>query len=142
MYMLEPFCYNATVVRIVDGDTLRLNIDLGFHTILKNQSVRLTGVDAPETRSKDPKTKAAGLAAEKALSGFVEEGSKVVVRTLLDDEGKYGRILGTIFIENGTNINKFLIDNNYAVEYSGQSREERAVLHEKNYEILLERGEV
>lgn len=140
--MLEPFCYKATVVRVVDGDTLILDIDLGFNVIFKNQSVRLTGVDAPENRSKDLKIKSAGIVAENVVKRFVKEGSNVIVKTLLDTKGKYGRILGTIFTKDGTNINKFLIDNNYAVEYTGQSREERALLHEKNYEVLLERGEV
>ena len=139
---MEPYCYNATVVRVVDGDTIRLDIDLGFDVILKNQSVRLYRVDTPECRTRDLKEKAAGLLSKSVVKGFVDIGSKVVIRTSLDTKGKYGRILGTILDEKGFNINEYLIDNSYAVEYYGQSKEYVKSIHEENYQVLVERGEL
>lgn len=139
---MEPYCYNAEVVRVVDGDTIRLNIDLGFDTVLRNQSVRLYRVDTPECRTRDLKEKAAGLLAKDVVKGFVDQGSKVIIKTRLDTKGKFGRILGTIISEDGSNINEYLIDNGYAVEYYGQSKEDVQTLHEENYQILVERGEI
>ena len=139
---MEPFCYRATVVRVVDGDTIRLDIDLGFDVILKNQSVRLYGVDTPECRTTDLKDKAAGLLAKNVVKGFIDQGSVVTIKTLLDDKGKFGRILGTIVDERGVNINHYLIDNAYAVEYYGQSKDDIQTSHQKNYQILVERGEL
>tara|TARA_R110001606_G_scaffold2647_3_gene11477 strand:- start:269 stop:700 length:432 start_codon:yes stop_codon:yes gene_type:complete len=139
---MEPFCYNATVVRVVDGDTIRLDIDLGFDIVLNNQSVRLYRVDTPECRTRDLKEKAAGLLSKSVVKGFVDQGSKVVIKTSLDTKGKFGRILGTIITDNGININEHLIDNNYAVEYYGQSKDDVNSLHQENYNELVERGEL
>jgi len=139
---MEPFCYNATVVRVVDGDTIRIDIDLGFDIVLKNQSVRLYRVDTPESRTRDLKEKAAGLLAKNVVKNFIDQGSKVIIKTFLDTKGKFGRILGTIITEEGTNINEYLINNNYAVEYYGQSKDDVQALHEKNYQILVERKEL
>ena len=139
---MEPFCYRATVVRVVDGDTIRLDIDLGFDIILNNQSVRLYRVDTPECRTRDLKEKAAGLLAKSVVKGFVDQGSKVVIKTSLDTKGKFGRILGTIITDEGVNINEHLIDNNYAVEYYGQSKDDVNGLHQENYNELVERGEL
>jgi|TARA_R110000796_G_scaffold116174_1_gene228625 micrococcal nuclease len=139
---MEPFCYNATVVRIVDGDTIRLDIDLGFDIILKNQSVRLYKVDTPECRTRDLKEKAAGLLAKVVVQDLVAVGERVFIRTKLDTKGKFGRLLGTIITADNLNINEHLIDNNYAVEYYGQSKTEVQSKHEENYNILVERKEL
>ena len=139
---MEPFCYNATVVRIVDGDTIRLDIDLGFDIILKNQSVRLYKVDTPECRTRDLKEKAAGLLAKVVVQNLVAVGERVFIRTKLDTKGKFGRLLGTIITADNLNINEHLIDNNYAVEYYGQSKTEVQSKHEENYNILVERKEL
>jgi len=139
---MEPFCYRATVVRVVDGDTIRLDIDLGFDIILNNQSVRLYRVDTPECRTRDLKEKAAGLLAKSVVKGLVDQGSKVVIKTSLDTKGKFGRILGTIITDEGVNINEHLIDNNYAVEYYGQSKDDVNSLHQENYNELVDRGEL
>jgi len=139
---MEPFCYNATVVRIVDGDTIRLDIDLGFDIILKNQSVRLYKVDTPECRTRDLKEKAAGLLAKVVVQDLIAVGERVFIRTKLDTKGKFGRLLGTIITADNLNINEHLIDNNYAVEYYGQSKTEVQSKHEENYNILVERKEL
>jgi micrococcal nuclease len=139
---MEPFCYNANVVRIVDGDTIRLDIDLGFDIILRNQSVRLYKVDTPECRTRDLKEKAAGLLAKDIVQDLIAIGERVFIRTKLDTKGKFGRLLGTIITTDNININEHLIDNNYAVEYYGQSKKEVQSKHEENYNILVERKEL
>jgi len=139
---MEPFCYNATVVRIVDGDTIRLDIDLGFDIVLKNQSVRLYKVDTPECRTRDLKEKAAGLLAKEVVQNLIAIGERVFIRTKLDTKGKFGRLLGTIITTDNININEHLIDNNYAVEYYGQSKTEVQSKHDVNYNILVERKEL
>ncbi len=139
---MEPFCYNATVVRIVDGDTIRLDIDLGFDIVLKNQSVRLYKVDTPECRTRDLKEKAAGLLAKSVVQNLIAVGERVFIRTKLDTKGKFGRLLGTIITTDNININEHLVNNNYAVEYYGQSKTEVQSKHDENYNILVERKEI
>ena len=139
---MEPFCYNAKVVRIVDGDTIRLDIDLGFDIVLRNQSVRLYKVDTPECRTRDLKEKAAGLLAKEVVQNLIAIGERVFIRTKLDTKGKFGRLLGTIITTDNININEHLIDNNYAVEYYGQSKTEVQSKHDENYNILVERKEL
>lgn len=139
---MEPFCYNASVVRIVDGDTIRLDIDLGFDIVLRNQSVRLYKVDTPECRTRDLKEKAAGLLAKEVVQNLIATGERVFIRTKLDTKGKFGRLLGTIVTTDNININEHLIDNNYAVEYYGQSKTEVQSKHDENYNILVERKEL
>jgi len=139
---MEPFCYNATVVRIVDGDTIRLDIDLGFDIVLKNQSVRLYKVDTPECRTRDLKEKAAGLLAKEVVQNLIAVGERVFIRTKLDTKGKFGRLLGTIITTDNININEHLVNNNYAVEYYGQSKTEVQSKHNENYQRLIERLEL
>ena len=137
---MEPFCYKATVQRVVDGDTIILDIDLGFDIVLKNQSVRLYGVDTPECRTRDLKEKAAGLLAKTVAQHLVSVGDTVIVKTKLDNKGKFGRLLGTIITNDNNNVNEYLIQHNYAVGYHGQSKDEIKAEHNKNYEILSEKG--
>ena len=139
---MEPFCYRATVVRIIDGDSVVVDIDLGFGLVLKNQNIRLYRVDTPESRTKDLKEKSAGLLAKDIVKGFIDTGSVITIKTLLDNKGKYGRILGTIVDEKGINLNEYLIDNAYAVEYYGQAKDNIRELHDENYKELVDRGEL
>ncbi len=139
---MEPCCYNAAVVRMVDGDTVRLDIELGFDIVLKNQSVRLYMVDTPECRTRDLKEKAAGLLAKEVVQNLIAVGERVFIRTKLDTKGKFGRLLGTIITTDNININEHLVNNNYAVEYYGQSKTEVQSKHDENYNILVERKEL
>ena len=129
---MEPFCYNATVVRIVDGDTIRLDIDLGFDIVLKNQSVRLYKVDTPECRTRDLEEKERGLAAKARLQEILEyNGNQCILK--VSGLGKFGRALATVHVtslspvstETGItdiNVNKQLIEEGHAVEYHGGKR--------------------
>ncbi len=110
--------YRAKLVRVVDGDTIDLMIDLGFG-IYHKARVRLLGINTPETRTRNPEEKVRGFAAKDRVKELVIEDC--IVATTLDKKGKYGRILGTIFIEQPDetllNINDTLLNEGHATIY-------------------------
>jgi len=113
--------YDFTVTRVIDGDTVIGDIDLGFGVVLKARTIRLNGVNTPETRSKNLAEKALG----KKAKAFVEEnilGKSVTLKTIKDKKGSFGRILGNIYwiCEDGYYLNmaEYLIYSKLGVEYS------------------------
>lgn len=137
--------YRATLRRIVDGDTVDVDIDLGFDIILHNQRIRLYGIDTPECRTRDPEEKKCGLLAK----SFLEENlpTTFTLRTRLDGKGKFGRILGELVtyyaeFDREMSLNKVMIMKKLAVEYHGQSKEDIEAEHLKNREFLYEQGMV
>ena len=112
--------YRASLVKIVDGDTIDVNLDLGFDVVLKKQRVRLYGINTPESRTRDLEEKRYGLAAKERLRELLEEAESIMVKTEIDKKarGKYGRILGTIFAGK-INVNDLLISEGHAVAYYG-----------------------
>ena len=115
--------YRATVLRWVDGDTVDVDIDLGFGVWMRRQRVRLYGVNTPESRTRDLEEKERGLAAKDFVKSLAPVGSSIIIKTQKDKEtGKYGRILGIIITEDETNINEILVINGHAVEYFGGKR--------------------
>ena len=104
--------YRALVRKVYDGDTITVDIDLGFDVILKNQKIRLLGIDTPEIRGKEREK---GLVSRNALRERI--GNKwVTIKTQQDKKGKYGRWLGTIYIQE-ENINIWLVSEGYADVY-------------------------
>ncbi len=137
------FEYNAVVVKVVDGDTVDVDIDLGFSVWLKKQRVRLYGLDTPESRTRDKEEKKYGLLAKAKVLEHCPIGSKIKVKTQKGkSKGKYGRILGELISDKSVNVNKFLIDNNYGVDYHGFSKDEIEEEHLKNRKIIQKRGEI
>ena len=144
--------YSCRLVRVIDGDTVDVDIDLGFDIILKKQRVRLAGIDTPESRTSDLEEKKYGLAAKKFLTehlAYNNPNNKVILRTTMyDAKGKFGRILGEIFNLYGSkpttgdnpgstpSANELLIDNSHAVRYHGQSKEEIAETHLTNRKLV------
>ena len=114
----DAFVYNATLERIVDGDTFDCCLDLGFDVKLHKQRVRLAGIDTPESRTRDLAEKKLGLAAKVRLKELC--CGSIKVRSL--GKGKYGRILGIPYTEDGKDICKMLIDEGHAVEYHGGTK--------------------
>lgn len=114
----DAFVYNATLERIVDGDTFDCCLDLGFDVKLHKQRVRLAGIDTPESRTRDLAEKKLGLAAKERLKELCT--GKFKVKSL--GKGKYGRILGIPYTENGKDICKVLIKEGHAVEYHGGTK--------------------
>jgi micrococcal nuclease len=136
------FTYQATVLRIIDGDTVDVDIDLGFSVWLKKQRVRMMGIDTPESRTRDKEEKVRGLLSKKKLTELCPVGSIVQLMTAKDkNKGKFGRILGTLVVD-GVDVNQWLIENNYAVPYLGQSKDDIEQGHLTNRQILIERGEI
>ena len=107
--------YKAIVASIYDGDTIRVNIDLGFNTWMNNESIRLYGIDAPELRGVE---RAEGLITRDELIKLIPIGSTITLKTIKDSKEKYGRYLGIILSENGINVNDYLLTNQLANEYS------------------------
>tara|TARA_R110000824_G_scaffold340884_2_gene527348 strand:- start:248 stop:610 length:363 start_codon:yes stop_codon:yes gene_type:complete len=115
---MNPYTYKCTLVRVIDGDTIDVDIDLGFDVWLKKQRVRLAGIDTPESRTRNLAEKALGLAAKARLIEMC--GGTITV--LSHGKGKYGRILGTPYDENGQDMCKMLISEGHAVEYHGGTK--------------------
>ena len=131
--------YKAKVVKIIDGDTIKCDIDLGFSTILSNQTVRLFGIDTPESRTRDTEEKFYGKLATRFLKDQCKKGSCITLRTYLDKKGKYGRILGEIIID-GVNVNQLMVEEHMAVEYHGQSKIDIHKGHMFNRQVLNRAG--
>ena len=130
--------YNCTIVRVVDGDTVDVDIDLGFDTWRRGERIRLYGVDCPECRSRSAIEKKAGLLAKGFVIRSLHEGGTYKLTT--KEKGKFGRYLGTIKIDGGLTINAALISEHLAVPYTGQNKKEIEAAHKANYKILKERG--
>ena len=115
------YTYNATVTKIVDGDTIDALVDLGFDT-WKQVRIRLNGINTPESRTRDLEEKARGLAAKARLKEILKENKNKFI-LVSHGVGKYGRCLGEIFLnQNSDSVNNLLISEGHAVEYHGEKR--------------------
>jgi micrococcal nuclease len=130
--------YNCKIVRVVDGDTIDVDIDLGFNHWIHDERIRLFGVDCPECRSRDPEEKAAGLAAKDYVKGLLHDGGTYTLTT--KEKGKFGRYLGVIQLTDKTSVNGALVKERFAVAYYGQSKDDIQAAHLENRRILKERG--
>ena len=139
--------YKVNVTRVVDGDTVDVDIDLGFGMIYKKQRVRMKGIDTPESRTRDLEEKYFGKLSKAFLKKSLEEADSIEL--LSYDKGKFGRILGTLYAihneghpqyEVSIDVNNLMIEENYAVLYDGQSKEDIKNNHLKNRKVLNERG--
>lgn len=122
--------YKCKLVKVVDGDTVDVDIDLGFGVWLQNQRIRMYGIDAPESRTSDKVEKVYGMAAKDFVIKWTNAGN-LVLKTFKDGKGKYGRILGELWY-NDVNINQRMIEEHHAVKYYGQSKKEIAEQHIAN----------
>lgn len=129
--------YSCKIVKVVDGDTVDVDIDLGFGIVYSNQRIRLYGIDTPESRTRDLVEKKFGLYAKEFLKTRL--GSSCRLRTKVDGKGKYGRILGT-FIVDDVDVNQEMVDKHIGVAYYGQSKDDIQSEHHKNFGILIEQG--
>ena len=132
-------CYNFRVIeinRVVDGDTIDVTIDLGFD-LYKKERVRVAGVDTPEKRTRDLEEKELGIDAtnwlKAKLDGAISGDDDLVIRTeLVGGVGKYGRLLGWLYIGDAEqSLNELMIQEGYAWEYDGGTKQ-------KNFDELRE----
>jgi micrococcal nuclease len=130
--------YNCKIVRVIDGDSIILDIDLGFSHWIHNESIRLYGIDTPECRTRDAEEKAAGLLAKEFVEDALHVGGTYTLTT--KEKGKFGRYLGVIMLSDKTSINAALVKERLAVPYYGQSKVRVQEAHKANYEILKEKG--
>ena len=98
---MNKYIYGAKLLRVVDGDTADVDIDLGFGVWMKKQRVRFYGVDTPESRTSDKEEKVYGLLAKEFVQSYLPLESTQVLRTKKDGVGKYGRILGEFVVFDG-----------------------------------------
>ena len=130
--------YPCKIVRVVDGDTVDVDIDLGFSHWIHNERIRLYGIDTPECRTRDAEEKAAGLLAKEFVEEALHVGGTYTLTT--KEKGKFGRYLGTIFLTEKTSINAALVKERLAVPYFGQSKVKIKEAHLANRKFLKEKG--
>ena len=136
--------YRAKVVRVIDGDTVDVDIDLGFGIWQKNERVRIMGIDTPESRTRDKIEKKFGLAAKAKLKSIL--GKDTVLKTTinkkgLDMKGKFGRVLGD-FLQDDKSVAKTMCETGHAVAYFGGAKANTQKQHMKNRKRLFAEGVV
>ena len=115
--------YVKKVTRVVDGDTIDVDIDLGFDISFSSR-VRLAGIDTPESRTTDKAEKAYGLEAKAYVKSQIDSAKSVVIKTeKMDSSEKYGRILGWVFLDGSDlSLNEKMIKDGYAWGYLGDTK--------------------
>ena len=137
------FEYNFKLVKVVDGDTIDVDIDLGFGVWLRKQRIRMMGIDTPESRTRDLEEKKYGLLAKDKLTQLIADGR--TLKTFKDAKGKFGRILADVIVYNSAEdrwcgATEIMIEEGYGVKYHGQSKDDIQEQHLANRKILQERG--
>lgn len=135
--------YRVKVLKVVDGDTVDVDIELGFGVVLADERVRIMGIDTPESRTSDDVEKLFGKAAKHRLQELL--GETAILRTQInkngeDMKGKFGRILGDFVAPDGRMITDILIEEGHCVAYFGGSKEEIQIKHMANRKKLLREG--
>ena len=135
--------YRAKVIKVVDGDTADVDIDLGFDVVLKKQRIRFMGLDTPESRTSDPVEKVYGNMAKDFVKKFLVVGEYTTLKTFKDDRGKFGRVLGDFSVYDAekdryVDLTKLMIEKHLGVVYHGQSKDDIEEEHLRNREILKE----
>lgn len=134
--------YRTKLIKVVDGDTVDVDIDLGFGVWLKKERVRIMGIDTPESRTSDKVEKIFGLAAKDRLKQLIEKDTILKTFAAKDGEdmkGKFGRILGDFIVGDKT-VSEILIEEGHAVKYWGQNKADVELQHMANRNKLLNEG--
>ena len=137
--------YRCKVIKVIDGDTVDVDIDLGFDIIIKGERVRIMGIDTPESRTRDKVEKKFGLASKARLKELIGGKSGPILKTQInrkgeDMRGKFGRILGDFVTDNGRLVTDILVEEGHAVAYFGGSKEEIQDKHMANRKKLIREG--
>jgi len=135
--------YDVKVVKVVDGDTVDVDINLGFGVWLSDERVRIMGIDTPESRTSDKVEDLFGEAAKARLKSLMEKDARLITTENKhgeDMKGKFGRILGDFRTADGRTVTDILIEEGHAVAYFGGSKEEITAKHLVNRQKLLREG--
>jgi micrococcal nuclease len=137
--------YRCKVIKVIDGDTVDVDIDLGFDIIIKGERVRIMGIDTPESRTRDKVEKKFGLASKARLKELIGGKSGPILKTQInrkgeDMRGKFGRILGDFVTDDGRLVTDILVEEGHAVAYFGGSKEEIQDKHMANRKKLIREG--
>lgn len=140
--------YRCTIIKVVDGDTVDVDIDLGFDIVLRGVRIRVHGIDTPESRTSDKVEKIFGLASKDKVLSLIPEGSQQILKTIKDRDGgdakgKFGRILGDFLVSyHGEDklLTEIMIDECFAVRYYGQNKADVEVAHLANRNELMHKG--
>ena len=132
--------YKCTILRVVDGDTVDVDIDLGFGVWMRKERIRVLGIDTPESRTRDKVEKTYGIMAKEFVKSYLPVGSVQTLQTEKDGTGKFGRILGKFLVhdikeDRQMHLGDIMIREHLAVKYEGQSKEDIAEQHIKNREL-------
>ena len=136
--------YKVKILKIVDGDTVDVDIDLGFGIILTDERVRIMGIDTPESRTSDKVEKIFGLASKHRLKELLNKEAILITyddKNGEDMKGKFGRILGDFKCGDRT-VTEILIEEGHAVKYHGQNKADVQVQHMANRNRLMSEGVV
>ena len=136
--------YSVKVLKIVDGDTVDVDIELGFGIVLTDERVRIVGIDTPESRTSDKVEKVFGLASKNRLKELLEKEAVLITfddKNGEDMKGKFGRVLGDFKCGNST-VSQVLIEEGHAVPYHGQNKADVEVAHLANRNKLMQEGVV
>ena len=136
--------YRCKLRRVVDGDTVDVDIDLGFGIWQMNERVRIMGIDTPESRTRNKIEKKFGLAAKAKLKSLL--GPNPVLQTTIskkgeDMKGKFGRVLGD-FLQDDKSVAKIMCETGHAVAYFGGAKANTQKQHMKNRKRLVAEGVV
>jgi len=144
--------YRCKVLKVVDGDTVDVDIDLGFGIVLKDERVRLMGIDTPESRTRDKVEKQFGLPSKKRLKEWLDNKSGPILKTQInkkgeDMKGKFGRILGDFTVYHAPTdswrmVTDIMVEEGHAVAYFGGSKEEIQDKHMANRKKLIREGHI
>jgi len=138
--------YDVTVIKVVDGDTVDVDIDLGFGVCLKDERVRIMGIDTPESRTRDKVEDLFGEAAKARLKELMKHGGKLITTENKhgeDMKGKFGRILGDFKVDYSgemKRVTEIMELEGHCVPYFGGSKEETQAQHMRNRTRLLAEG--
>ena len=137
--------YKCNIIKIVDGDTVDVDLDLGFGVWLRDERVRIMGIDTPESRTSDKMEKIFGLAAKERLSSLLGVDAVLLSQVKGNGEnmkGKFGRILGDFKTINGDTVTEILMNEGHAVAYNGGSKDDVVKQHLLNRQRLVNEGKV
>jgi len=113
--------YNISSIRVIDGDTVKADINLGFDIVLRKQLIRLSNIDAPETRTKNPLEKQAGLAVKMWLCSKIDSGKVFIIRTAKKERGKFGRPLALLIVDK-LDLCAIMLSQGLVIKYNGKKK--------------------